>query len=86
MLSRVNCLFLGLQAMTLVLPYVIAFRLGPGLFQGALLFVAMAGLFIASCWEWRRDVLRASSGFLVVAMTFAAMVILPNLTSMRAPH
>ena len=76
---RPNLLFLVLQATTLVLPYAIVFWLGPGLPQGAALFIAVVGLFLASSWELGRSVARAASGYLVVVLTLAAMAILPNL-------
>jgi hypothetical protein len=75
--------FVGLEILSVTLPYVVIVWSGPGLVQGGTLLGVVSGLFLASIWQMRRDVWRGIFGLLVLAVALAEILILPSLLPMR---
>ena len=69
--------FVALEVITFAMPFVAAYVLGRGVFAGAMVTVLWIFLFLASCFEVRRDLALGISGFLVWLATSLVIAALP---------
>jgi len=69
--------FVALEVITFAMPFVAAYVLGQGDFAGAMVTFLWILLFLASCFQVRRDLTLGISGFLVWLATYLVTIVLP---------